>query len=142
MTNAKGEVEALMNDLLPFAKKMLADYGEFHPFGGFMKTDGSIVRVGAIDPSDDQPRGRDLWRIMAEDFRQRARNEGIRAIALVADVRLPPTNNQEMTDAVQVTLEHRSSYAANVFLPYRVNDAGVPEFGPMFAQEGQRSIFA
>jgi hypothetical protein len=142
MTNAKGEVEALMNDLLPFAKKMLADYGEFHPFGGFMKADGSIVHVGAIDPSDDQPRGRDLWRILADDFRQRARHEGIRATALVADARLQRPNDQQMTDAVQVTLEHKSSYAAIVFLPYRVNDEGVPEFGVMFAQEGQRSIFA
>ena len=43
----KDESNKLMNSVTPFAKKMLAEYGEFRPFGGYLKTDGAIVDVAA-----------------------------------------------------------------------------------------------
>ena len=36
-----------MNDLLPFAKRMLADHGEFYAFGGTLQANGNIVWSGA-----------------------------------------------------------------------------------------------
>jgi hypothetical protein len=44
---AKQEVEKLMNELVPFAKRMLSGCGEFYPFGDYVKRDGGIVHVGA-----------------------------------------------------------------------------------------------
>ena len=44
---AKQEVEKLMIELVPFAKRMLSGRGEFYPFGDYVKRDGVFVQVGA-----------------------------------------------------------------------------------------------
>ena len=43
----KQESESLMDEMLPFAKHMLGNYGEFSPFGGLIKTDEQIILLGA-----------------------------------------------------------------------------------------------
>ena len=40
MMRAKRNSEKLVNAVLPLAEKMLIQYGEFYPFGGYMKPDG------------------------------------------------------------------------------------------------------
>src|SRR5437588_13002928 len=35
--NGKKDCERLMNSVLPLAERMLRDYGDFHPYGGYMK---------------------------------------------------------------------------------------------------------
>src|SRR5437899_25574 len=43
--NSKKDCEKLMNSVLPLAERMLRDYGEFHPYGGYMKPNGEVVHV-------------------------------------------------------------------------------------------------
>ncbi|MEW6747784.1 MAG: hypothetical protein AB1486_34080 [Planctomycetota bacterium] len=139
--NPKAEAEALLNDLLPFAKRMLAAHGEFFPFGGYMRTDGSIVHVGAKDPTTDRPKSATLIETLTRDFRERARHREIRAAAVMFDVKVLPPGGSAKTDAIQVNLEHKDSYCAEVFFPYRLGDSGALEFGQTFAQEGRRVVF-
>jgi hypothetical protein len=40
--NGKKECEKLLNALLPLAERMLKEYGEFYPYGGYMKPSGEI----------------------------------------------------------------------------------------------------
>jgi hypothetical protein len=61
----KADVEALMNDLLPFAEKMLREHKEFLPFGGHMKLDGTIVWEGAHDGREHPP-SQDLIDLLLE----------------------------------------------------------------------------
>lgn len=135
------EAEALLSDLLPFAKRMLATHGEFFPFGGFMTADGSIVHTGAIDPSTDKPASAALVESLTREFRRRAKAGEIRATALVMDMRVTPPGSSAVSDAIQVSVEHRSSFCADVFFPYRLTTSGLLEFGEAFAQEGARTIF-
>src|SRR5688572_19355729 len=121
---------------------MLAQHGEFHPYGGYMKADGSIVHVGAMDPNSDMPRAVDLLDILRTEYRARARTGDIRAAALVSDVRVVPPNHTDKTDAILVTLEHADSYCADVFLPYHLEANGEIVFGELFAHQGQPSVFA
>ena len=139
--NSKADVEALLNDLLPFAKRMLAVHGEFFPFGGYMRTDGSIVHAGATDPTTDRPTSATLIETLTRDFCKRARRHEIRAAAVVFDVEIIPPGGTAKTDAIQVNLEHKDSYCAEVFFPYRLADFGSLEFGETFAQEGRHVVF-
>jgi hypothetical protein len=41
--NAKADAETLLNAVMPFAERMLAEHGEFYPYGAAMKPDGEIV---------------------------------------------------------------------------------------------------
>lgn len=140
-THPKDDAAALLDDLLPFAKQMLASHGEFYPYGGFMRTDGAIVHAGATDPATDRPESAKLIDTLTENFRGQAQRGEIRAAAIVFDVLVPLPDTPEKSEAIQVNLEHASSYAAEVFFPYRWSDGGGVEFGETFAQEGRRMIF-
>lgn len=56
---AHPDLNQLLNSLLPFAKRRLAEHGEFYPFGSTMKPDGEIVAVGVHD-GDEHPLHRAL----------------------------------------------------------------------------------
>jgi len=66
------------------------------------------------------------WRPLVEGFR--ARQDALRAVALVADVRV------DGGDAVRVELEHRDGHALAVLLPYKKKRFGrVIEYGALGA---------
>jgi hypothetical protein len=141
VTQAKRDAELLLNDVLPFARTMLAKYGEFHPYGAYMKAEGSIVHVGATDPSTERPRAIDLLDTLKAEYRTRANAGDIRAAALVSNVRVVPPNHTAKSDAIQVTVEHADSYCADIFLPYQLQGDGKVIFGELFAQQGEPSVF-
>jgi hypothetical protein len=140
-TNSKIEAEALLDDLLPFAKKMLATHGEFFPFGGYVTTDGSIVHVGATDPATARPTSAMLIETLTADFREKAQRHEIRASAVVFDVMVMLPRSSTKSDAIQVCLEHMDAYCAEVFFPYRVGASGTLVFEHTFAQQGTRLVF-
>jgi len=138
--NPKQEAEVLVNELLPLAKRMLSEFGEFYPYGGYMKLNGEIVHVGARDPKTAHPKSKDLIRILKRSFSEIAKNGQAKAIAIVFDVRISLPNSGDKTDAIQVNVEHAGNYAAEIFFPYRVANKEVI-FGKTLAQEGEYEFF-
>jgi hypothetical protein len=139
--SAKQESEALMNALLPLAEKTLGQYGEFYPYGGYMKPDGTIVEVGASDPDIDHPRSKDLIYILRSSLQDLAGRNECKAVAMVFDVAVKLPNSDRKSNAIQVSLEHSEGYSAEVFFPYqRVENQVV--YGKTFAQRGKADVFA
>jgi hypothetical protein len=137
----KEQAESLMNSLIPFAKKMLETYGEFYPFGGFIRVDGQIVHAGAQVEGEHHPPSRELMRLLLEGHRQRALAGKIVAAATVYAVTLAATANREKTNAIQVDLDTASGYSAEVFFPYSI-EGGHVAYGKIFAQKGANIVFA
>jgi hypothetical protein len=52
VSDPKSESEALMNEAIPFAEKMLEKHGEFYPYGYVMKPSGEIVLMAGYDGTD------------------------------------------------------------------------------------------
>jgi len=139
--SAKQESETLMNAILPLAKEMLSQHGEFHPYGGYMKLNGEIVDVGAEDPDTSHPKSKNLISVLRKSLRELAIYHQCKAAAIVFDVvvRLPQSDRK--SDAVQVCVEHVDGYCAAVFFPYqKVHNEIV--YGETFAQGGKSEIFA
>lgn len=138
--NAKQDSEKLLNAVLPFAEKMLRLYGEFYPYGGYTKSDGTVLDVGAEDPDADHPKSKDLIYVLRSSFREMAAAGQCKAVAIVSDlvVSLPDSNRR--SDAIQVCVDHKDGYSADVFFPYRIVDNEIV-YGPTFAQEGSHEIF-
>src|SRR5262245_43843972 len=113
---AHPDLDALMSDLLPFAQRMLAEHGEFYPFGGSITTDGQHVSVGAKGESD-MPPSKVLIDILISAFRGQVSEGHIRAAGICYDVRVVPPGQIDKTDAVQLSLE-REGEAVDVFVPY------------------------
>jgi hypothetical protein len=140
--NGKKDCEKLMNEVLPLAQKMLEKFGEFYPYGGYMKPNGEITHVGMQDEDTDHPKSKDLLYLMQDSFLSIAGTGGCIATAIVFDVRVDLPHTQVKSDAIQVRLEHADNYSAEVFFPYQINADGRVVYGPAFAQEGSHRIFA
>jgi hypothetical protein len=137
---SKGELENLLNHLVPFAQQMLAKHGEFYPYGGVLTPLDEMELVGA-DDGRGQPPSEELITTLLAAFRERASSGKCKATALIADVRALPSSEDEETNAIRVSLEHVSGLAIDVFLPYEVGDDGQIRYGELFARQGERIIF-
>jgi hypothetical protein len=139
--SGKTDCEKLMNAVMPLAERMLSEFGEFYPYGGYMKPSGEIVHIGAEDEEQDHPKSKDLLYILRHSFSEMAATGACKATAIVFDVRIVPPGSEEKSDAVQVCLEHADGYSAEVFLPYQIDQGGRVSYSAMFAQEGKHDIF-
>ena len=139
MPTPKSHCEDLMNAVLPFAKKMLSEHGEFYPYGASMKPDGKIVEAGASDGREHPP-SQALIDLLREAFRADAQKGAIIASATVYDVRIVPPGSASKTDAVAVELDHRDNYSVVVLFPYTIS-GGTVQFSEPFAQRGTFGIF-
>lgn len=138
--NPKQEAEKLMNEILPVAKRMLRQHGEFLPYGGYMKPNGEIVHVGAKDPETDRPKSMDLISILRNSFRRMAKNKECIVAVTVFDVVVTIPESNRKSDAIQVSVDHIDNYSADVFFPYQIIEDKVV-FGEIFAQEGKHEVF-
>jgi hypothetical protein len=138
--NAKQESERLINAVLPLAEKMLKQHGEFYPYGGYMKPDGTIVDVGAEDPDTDRPKSRDLIYVLRSSFREMASGNQCKAVAVVFDVAVNLPSSSRKSDAIQVCVDHAEGYSVEVFFPYQIVNNQIV-YGETFAQEGKHEIF-
>jgi hypothetical protein len=136
----KEQSEILMRDVLPLAKRMLAETGEFYAYGGITKSDGSIVQVGAREEGTNRPGCKTLIDILTGEFKRQAMDGEIVACAVVFDVLIRPPHEKEKVDAIQVNLDHRDDYSVEVLFPYVITDGQV-SYGVPFAQAGNRVIF-
>lgn len=87
---AHPDLDALLNDLLPFAQQMLAKHGEFYPFGGSITIEDKHVSVGAKGESD-HPKSQQLIDLLTQAFRRDATTGQIRAAGICFDVRVVPS---------------------------------------------------
>jgi hypothetical protein len=138
--NAKQESEELMRAVLPLAEKMLRRYGEFHPYGGYMKLDGTIVDVGAGDPDIERPKSKDLIYVLRSSFREMASANQCRAVAVVFNVAVSLPDSNRKSDAIQVCVEHADGYSAEVFFPYQMIGNEIV-YEETFAQAATHDIF-
>jgi hypothetical protein len=138
--NAKGECETLMNEMMPLAEKMLSQFREFYPYGGYMKFNGEIVHVGAKEPGTDRPKSKDLIAILKNSFASLAETNQCKATAIVYDVVIPLPGRNRQSDAIQFCLDHVDNYSAEVFFPYQLADHKIV-YEESFAQEGKYEIF-
>ncbi|GAB3092413.1 hypothetical protein [Lysobacter terrae] len=134
------DIEALLNDLVPFAEKMLREHREFLPFGGQITTDGKIVWEGAYD-GEDQPLSQDLIDILNDTHRRLASERDVRACAVVYDIRTIPPGYSKKQDAICVSLDHVEGYSGHIVYPYKFTLLGKLVVDEAYAVRGDASIF-
>jgi Protein of unknown function (DUF2569) len=128
---AHPDLDNLLNSLLPFAERMLAEHGEFFPFGTTMKPDGEIVAVSGYD-GDERPPSQGVIDLLTQAFRQQARNGDLRAAGICYDARTTPPGQTSKCDAVCASMEHQSGESINVILPYERTSVGDVQYGQRF----------
>lgn len=131
----KEQVEIMLEDLLQFARKMLVEHGEFHPFGSYLASNGDVVNMGV---QMDGGGGADRMRLLQLALQER---KGCAiAYGIASNVWLPQSDDVGL-DAVKVFLEHRDGYCADVFCPYDLSKGDPLIVAEIFAQRGDSVFF-
>lgn len=140
----KEQCEELMNFVIPFARRMLVELGEFHPFGAYATETGEVVSVSvpgeSVASNPEFNDGKLAIRTLETTFRRKAESRQIAASAIVFDVRVLPPGGARKCDAIQCNLDHRLDFSAEVFFPYSIV-CGAVKYGKVFAQKGKDRIF-
>ncbi len=113
---ARQQVERLMNAGLPFAEKMLAEHGEFEPFGAVMLQKGLIQAVGTEEVPESVPTEQILAGLI-EGLELGAEQGEYRAVATFAMVELRDPGRDRIVSAVHVALEHQDGLCIDVYYP-------------------------
>ena len=137
--NAKADCEELLNFQLPFAERMLANYGEFIPFGAKLMADGELIAV-AGDTGEEHPLSQDVIDLLRNAFLAEANTGAIIATAVTYGVRVNRPGTSIKTDAVALALDHCSGYSIEMFVPYSI-DGGQVTFDAAFGNVGDNLIF-
>jgi hypothetical protein len=139
MESPKTDCETLMSSVLPFAKKMLDENGEFYPYGAAMRADKGIISVANYD-GQEHPQSVDVIDGLKKIFVAGGTSGEFMATALISDVRVTLPSDNTKSDAISVSLDHREGYSVVVFFPYKL-EKGVVTVGTVFAQKGKGDIF-
>jgi hypothetical protein len=84
---AQNDLDRLLELTLPFAQQQLAGHGEFFPFAAAVSADGSPKLLGSDAALlGERPASVDVLDHLVGGLQEQA--GGLRAVALVADVRL------------------------------------------------------
>jgi len=138
--DAKTDCEILMNEAIPFAKRMLREHGEFYPYGYVMSSSGEIALKAGYDGTE-HPKSQTIIDLLIAGFKKDAAAGRVKATALVYDIRVIPPGAAEKSDAIAVALDHRDNYSVVVVLPYVLNNGEI-SVGTAFAQRRDPHIFA
>ncbi|MDR7099167.1 hypothetical protein J2X04_001514 [Lysobacter niabensis] len=133
---SKLDAELLMNGLLPFAEQMLSEFGEFHPFGGYLDRNKEIVHVSVLD---EQSSAKEKIEFFKQSFSQLAENGEALAFGIVFDV-IRSFKDGSKGDAIKMVLEHKDGYCANLFFRYRIQK-GTVDIIETIAQRGTPLFF-
>lgn len=116
-------LEELLKYCLGFAKTMIEQHGEFHPFGAQITSSGAFTAVGGYT-GEEHPKGAEVYHLLQDRMKARYSGGEIVAAAIAANVNIPPEYEPPFPDGIRVLLECRG-YSRFIYLPYRTSPAGV-----------------
>ena len=137
---AHPDFDTLLNALAPFAKQMLAEHGEFYPFGATVAADVQVAAHAGYEGSE-HPETEAVIALLTAALRQQAAGGDVRAAGLCKDVRTIAPGQTRKTDALCFKLEHQSGEALTVFIPYKKGFFGGYKYAEMFTSAHAPEFF-
>jgi len=131
----------LLQTVLPFAKQMLSENGEFFPFGAKMNLAGTITHVGA-STGEERPSSKDLIDLIMRAFQHEAREQKLRACTVVYDNLIKPPGNDANRDAIAIAMDHMNNFSVVMIVPYELREDSTPIYHQPFAFPGDARIFS
>jgi hypothetical protein len=126
MTEKNQDLQILLNMVLPFARPILEEHGEFYPFGAFVDRDGRTQMLSA-DASTEHPAPVAIVGLLTEALQAKAQRGECRAVAICYNGRTK-IQGKSTTDAIIVHLERDSLYM-EAAVPYTLSEDGSVRYG-------------
>ena len=131
------DIQQLMQEGLTFARAMLQEHGEFFPFAMMLDQSGEISPAAPYR-GPDTPEPEELIQRLEDQMRQNVASGLTRAVAIFVRVRVGSTEAD--LDAVQISVEHASGYASNIYVPFSSVDGEIT-LGQPFATDRTPTVF-
>lgn len=129
------DANEVLNATVTYAKRMLRKYGQFAPFAHRMRDDGEVA-LEVVAQHDMPPDPGMLLELLFQQLHERAAKGFITAAAFASNVSLAKPSKEGYTDAIMVDIEHRSGYAVQAFVPYRITGGQLHGFFPRVVRFG------
>lgn len=139
MRDPREELNELLNDAVGVATEMLEEDGEFEPFALALKNDGQVMHLSPEGEQPDELEPEAVVESLRNTLRE-ARTD-YRAIAVVADVTLEDENDEPMTAAIHVAMEHAAEEPVSCYVPYEISDGKGVELADLVGEPGERFVF-
>ena len=105
-----------------------------------MDPNGKMTTLAVRESNEKKNGSKEFIKLLETLLQGMCKENKVKAVGLIFDVKIPDPNPDSKTDAIEIVLEHKDGYAAEVFLPYtRKNDNVI--FGKIFAQKGKTNFF-
>ena len=140
MTTPAEQMDALLDALVGFAKRMLDERRAFYPFAAGVTAAGTLQMVTA-DLDADRPASDVVLESLEARLRTAATAGEVQAAGVCADVRLAPAPGEPEKDAIRVDIEHAEADPVRVFLRYDLDASGRLVYGEPVAEPGRRRVF-
>lgn len=111
------DLDALLEAVLPFARQMIEEHGNFYLFAASMQQDFTIAMVATPD-GREHPAANAVLDMLEGALREQARAGKIRAAAVCSNVSITQEDTGGVVDAIRVSLEHEDREAVDIILPY------------------------
>jgi len=134
----KDELNALLNDAIGMALRLVEKHGSHIPFCTALTTAGERINVAADDSA--LPGADALLAGIRQHIADALRERRYRAVALARNVEYRSARDGSRTDAVQVTLDHEQGSPVTCYLPYRLAQGRVVP-GELFAVSAEERFF-
>jgi hypothetical protein len=108
---------ALLRFCEVFAKQMVANGGEFYPFGAFLNNQGGVEALAA-HIGVEYPNSQELYQFLHGAISAMAAEKKLIAYAIAANVDIPARFESPFRDGIRVHIE-APGYSRFVYTPYR-----------------------
>lgn len=133
----RDEMNDLLNGAVEVASELLEANGEFDPFALALLGDGKVLHLEAENAADDVD-AEALVASLRNTLRERLPE--LRATAVVADVTVEDEDEEAMTAAISIQMEHVNGDPVTCFLPYELNGDSL-ELADLVGEPGERHVF-
>ena len=145
MTASPEQLHEMLMYCINFARTMLADAGDFYPFGATLSHLGTVSAVGGYN-GEEKPKPQEIYQLLGSAFAEGAREGTYLGVALAANVNIPTQYSPLTPNGLRVHLESQG-YSRFMYVPYRLKKEGffkkrtVVEFSEPFAVEIAPTFF-
>ncbi len=137
---ARADLQALVDAVLPFAQDMLRRHDGFHPFGATMGLDGKIA-LTAADPGSEHPAPEAVIELLEAGYRKEAASGTLRAATICESVTVTEQTGHS-TPAIKISIEHLRGESVAFYLPFSKRLLRGYQFGRMFGAPRTPSFLA
>ena len=134
------ELNGLLSSAIEIGLKLIAKHGNHIPFALVVRVNGERQNIAA--DNTDVHDGRILADTVLETVRGMVANRELRAVAFARNIDYQSAVDRSHVDAIEVDLDHLHDRAATCMLPYKLEGAGQPIPGELFAIEPREQFFA